>query len=140
MQAGPEPNLITISIYHLHKDAAGLEDIGHLGNLFCGMKRRVAVLINAKEKELKGSVKIGEEDCYEVRVVYDSVRPQEATWCFSKKDFLPRCVHRRFPAPSAERVGQRWTLTEVEVDPVYLKDPFKLRAPDGFTKAVRPVP
>jgi hypothetical protein len=95
--------------------------------------------INGKEKELKGSVKIGNEDCYEVSVVYDTPRHQQATWYFSKKDFLPRGLYRTYSA-SDDGPGQRWTLTEVEVDPVYLKDPFPLRLPDGYTRTDEPAP
>ena len=45
--------------------------------------------------ELKGSKKISGEDCYEIHVVYASENAPEATWYFSKKDFLPRRVECR---------------------------------------------
>ena len=95
--------------------------------------------INGKEKELKGSIKIGDEDCYEVRVLYDTPQLQRATWYFSKKDFLPRRLCRTY-SRSDDGPGQRWTLTEVEVDPVYLKDPFPLRLPEGYMRTDEPAP
>ncbi len=89
--------------------------------------------INGKKQDLKGTTKVGDEDCYEVNVEY-SQAGLEATWFFSKKDFLPRRVDRRFQAPTGEKGGTQLTVTKLTVDPKLDKDPFKLVVPEGFTK------
>ncbi len=89
--------------------------------------------IKAKKQELKGSAKVGEEDCYEVDVQY-SQEGVEATWFFSKKDFLPRRVDRRFQSPTGEKGGSQLIVTKLTLNPKIDKDPFKLVVPEGFTK------
>ena len=95
--------------------------------------------INGREQQLRGSKKIGGEDCYEVYVVYSN-RLQQAIWYISKKDYLPRSVIRRQPGPSGERLEEQWTLTDVVVDPQAGKEPFKLRLPAGYTRTNDPAP
>jgi len=89
--------------------------------------------INGKKQELKGTTKVGDEDCYEVNVEYGQAGV-EATWFFSKKDFLPRRVDRRFQTPTGEKGGTQLIVTKLTVDPKIEKDPFKLVVPEGFTK------
>lgn len=89
--------------------------------------------INGDKKELKGSKKIGGEDCYEVHVVYAGGRG-EAVWHFSKKDFLPRARHDLFNLPDGGKGGRQRILTDVVVDPKFDKDPFKFSLPKGYTK------
>ncbi|UCC31045.1 MAG: hypothetical protein JSU86_01970 [Phycisphaerales bacterium] len=95
--------------------------------------------INSRKQELRGTKKIGGEDCYEVYVVYTN-RLLQAIWYFSKKNFLPRSVIRRQSGPSGERLEEQWTLTDVVVDPDVGKDPFKLRLPAGYTQSHDPAP
>ena len=90
--------------------------------------------INGKKAELKGTRSIGGEDCYEVHVVYANDR-QEATWCFSKKDFLPRCRMDRFNRTDGqEPITREKTLTQLVADPKFDGDSFKFRLPAGYTK------
>ncbi len=89
--------------------------------------------INGKKQELKGTTKVGDEDCYEVNVEY-SQPGVEATWFFSKKDFLPRRVDRRFQTPTGEKGGTQLIVTKLTLNPKIDKDPFKLVVPEGFTK------
>jgi len=89
--------------------------------------------INAKKQELKGTTKVGDEDCYEVNVEYQ-LAGVEATWFFSKKDFLPRRVDRRFQLPTGEKGSTQLIVTKLTVDPKLDKEPFKLVVPEGFTK------
>ena len=92
--------------------------------------------INGRSQELKGSVKIGDEDCYEIHVVYAADRAPQATWAFSKKDFLPRRRIDAFPAALAG--GQAGTtiktITNLVVEPKLDEDAFKLKLPEGYTK------
>lgn len=95
--------------------------------------------INGREQQLRGSKKIGGEDCYEVYVVYSN-RLLQAIWYFSKKDFLPRSVIRTRSASAGQRLEEQWTLTDIVVDPEVGKDPFKLRLPAGYTRRNDPTP
>ncbi len=89
--------------------------------------------INSDSQELKGSKKIGSEECYEVRVTYAGGRA-EAIWHFSKKDFLPRARHDLFTTPSGDKGGQLRTITDLVVNPKFDKDPFKFSLPKGYTR------
>ena len=89
--------------------------------------------IKATKQELKGSTKVGDEDCYEIHVTYTDAG-QEATWFFSKKDFLPRRADRFRKMPTGETGSSQLIVTKLTVDPKLDKDPFKLVVPEGFTK------
>jgi outer membrane lipoprotein-sorting protein len=89
--------------------------------------------INGKKQELKGTTKVGDEDCYEVHVEY-SQAGLEATWFFSKKDFLPWRVDRFRQMPTGEKGETQLIVTKLAVDPKLDKDFFKLVVPEGFTK------
>lgn len=89
--------------------------------------------INGDKQELKGSKKIGGEDCYEVHVIYAGGRGK-AVWHFSKKDFLPRARLDLFTTPGGEKGGRQRILTDVVVDPKLDKDVFKFKLPEGYTK------
>ncbi len=91
--------------------------------------------INGEKKELKGTTKIGDEECYEIYVKYAG-QGQEANWFFSKKDFLPRRVDRKFAArEGAEPNVRQLTVTSLTVDPKFDNDPFKFELPEGYTKS-----
>ena len=90
--------------------------------------------INGKEIELRGTVKIGNEECHKIFVAYSNVQVQ-AIWYFSTKDFLPRGVERLRANPQDPKdIGAVvWKLTNLVPDPVFVADPFKARVPDGYT-------
>ena len=91
--------------------------------------------INGEKKELKGTTKIGDQDCYEIFVKYAG-QGQEANWFFSKKDFLPRRVDRKFAAREGGEAGVRQLIvTSLTVAPKFDKDPFKFELPEGYTKS-----
>jgi outer membrane lipoprotein-sorting protein len=96
--------------------------------------------INAAKVELKESQMIGEEDCYVVHVKYRAERPEEAEWCFSKKDFLPRQVIRIQGDPSGTSSTMTLTVTDLVADPEIDKDTFKLALPEGFEKTSKSAP
>jgi len=89
--------------------------------------------INATKHELRGSKTIGGEDCYEIHVGYAN-QAQEATWYFSKKDFLPRGRIDFFRVPNQPEGGQQKFLKNLKVDPPIDADAFKLKLPEGYTK------
>lgn len=85
--------------------------------------------INGKKQELLGSEKVGEEDCYKIRVEY-AREGLEATWCFSKKDFLPRS--RQDKQGTRETVRQ---ITNLVIGPKLDEETFKFKLPEGYTQS-----
>ncbi len=90
--------------------------------------------INGKKQELTGSKTIGGEDCYEIHVVYAAAQASEATWYFSKKDFLPRGRTDVYKDVQGEGGTVEKMITNLVVDPKFDKDAFKLKLPAGYTK------
>ncbi len=89
--------------------------------------------LKAEKVELKGTTKVGDEECYDVFVSYGQDNG-EGVWSISKKDFLPRRVERSFPRPDGGKGGRLVTLTDLVVNPKIEGDPFKLVVPQGFSK------
>ena len=89
--------------------------------------------INGRSQELKGITKVGDEECFEIHVVY-AAGNQESHWFFSTKDYLPRRRDSIFTGQDGQRQGRQVILTSLEVDPKFEKSPFKLVLPEGFTK------
>jgi hypothetical protein len=90
--------------------------------------------INGRSRELLGSKMIGDEDCYEIHVVYASEQAPEAVWYFSKRDFLPRCRVDKFTLPDGRKGAIKKTITRLEVEPKLDGDAFVLKLPEGYTK------
>ncbi len=89
--------------------------------------------MKAEKVELKGTAKIGDQECYEVHVHYGK-DAGDGAWFLAKKDFLPRRVERTFPTQGGEMGGRQTTLSDLVVNPALEKDAFKLKLPEGFTK------
>lgn len=87
--------------------------------------------LNGKSRELKGSEKVGDEDCYIVHVVYAAPQAPQGTWSFSKKDFLPR---RRIDVTGGPGNTQIKTITNLVIDPKVDDEVFKLKLPEGYSK------
>lgn len=88
--------------------------------------------INSVKAEIQGTEKIGDEECWQIHVLY---RPTlEAIWYFSKKDHLPRRVDRVNTNASGEKGAAQLTLTDLKVDPKFPEDPYKLVVPEGYEK------
>ncbi|UCE60680.1 MAG: hypothetical protein JSU63_02805 [Phycisphaerales bacterium] len=90
--------------------------------------------IQGRSRELRGSQNIGGVDCYEVHVVYAAERAPEGTWCFSKKDFLPRRRIDHYSLQDGQTGTITKTITNLEIDPKVDKTIFKLKLPEGYTK------
>jgi hypothetical protein len=90
--------------------------------------------INGKSQKLTGSKEIGGVECYEIHVVYAAEQAPEATWYFSKKDFLPRCRIDAYTFPDGQKGTVEKTVTKLVVDPKLDEDTFKLKLPKGYTK------
>lgn len=88
--------------------------------------------VNSEKAEITGSETIGDQDCYVINVVY---RPKlEATWYFSKKDYLPRRVDRIVVSPTDERGAQQLTVTHLVTEVKNADAAFKLTVPEGYEK------
>ena len=91
--------------------------------------------LEAESVELKETVTIEGEPCYEIHVPKEA--PPSLIWYVSKKDLLPRRVVRVYPSredPKGEDGTTQLTIFKLEVNPKLDKDPFKLHVPEGFTK------
>jgi outer membrane lipoprotein-sorting protein len=89
--------------------------------------------LGAAKRELLGSRKVGDVDCYEVHIVY--TEGMEAVWCFSKKDFLPRSRSEKFKTKDGADASLTKTITQLEVNQPIEDSLFKLSAPAGYEKA-----
>ena len=96
--------------------------------------------INGEKEELKGTDQVGGHECHVIHVVYGFGRGQEATWYFSKKDFLPRGVDRIMVDPRSGKGALELVITDLVVDPKLDKDTFTLVLPEGFKKTERSAP
>ena len=90
--------------------------------------------INGRSRELRGSKTMDGEDCYEVHVVYAVARAPEATWYFSKKDFLPRGRIDTFAPAGAQRQVWQKMVSNLVANPKLDESVFKLKLPEGYTK------
>ena len=90
--------------------------------------------INGRSREFKGSKVINGVDCYQIHVVYTREDAPPSTWCFGKKDFLPRQRIDEFTLQNGEKFTQTRTLANLVADPKLDPDTFKLKLPEGYTK------
>jgi len=83
--------------------------------------------------ELKGTAKVGDQECYEVVIKPTGPQAPELHWFISKKDLLPRKIVRIY-----DREGEKGTtelaVHDLKVDPKLDRNPFKLVPPPGFKK------
>ena len=85
--------------------------------------------IKAESKTMKGTKTVGGVECYEIDINYGAAVGQKASWCFSKKDYLPR---RRVDITS--RGTTEKTITNLVVDPKIDDSTFKMKLPEGYTQ------
>jgi len=92
--------------------------------------------LNGKVKELKGIEKVGDEECYHVRVEYGGPAEGQVTdWWFSTKDFLPRRADRVQTDPtSGQQAGTKLVITGLEINPKADEKAFALVVPAGYEK------
>ena len=129
-----------------HQNKKAYEDIdpavmGSLGrNLMAGMmieflyETPFTDEVNGKSHELKGSKTIAGVDCYDIYVVYQAEQAPKATWCFGKKDFLPRCRTDHYTLQNDQTGTVTKTISNLVADPKLDKEAFKLKLPEGYTK------
>lgn len=87
--------------------------------------------LNGKSQELRGSKDIGGEDCFEIHVVYNTPDSNEATWYFSKKDYLPRGRIDHVKQGNATGTVEKM-VTNLVANPEITNDSFSMTVPDGY--------
>ncbi|MCH8146697.1 MAG: DUF2092 domain-containing protein [Planctomycetes bacterium] len=87
--------------------------------------------ITAESKIIKGTKTIGGVECFEIDINYRADGGQKATWCFSKKDFLPRKRVDTFRRGENESTQEK-TITNLVVDPKIDDATFKMKLPEGY--------
>ena len=88
-------------------------------------------VIRSGTMDLKDETKIGDEECYVVHLKPSD--PPETVWYFAKKDLLPRRVTRLYKREDKEGTTEL-SLTDVVVNPTFVRSPFKPVVPKGYTK------
>ncbi|MGD2110235.1 MAG: DUF2092 domain-containing protein [Phycisphaerae bacterium] len=89
--------------------------------------------INGRDHKLLGTKTVGGEACYEVAVTYSGIN-QEAVWCFSKKDLLPRSVQRSRLMLTGKKGTEEWVLTNLVVGPEVEDDTYAFKLPTGYRR------
>ena len=89
--------------------------------------------LKAEKVELRDSVKVGDDDCYQVAIPNPNGQG-ESIWYFAKKDFLPRRRDRIMVNPAGEKGSREVNLADLKVDPALEGNPFKAVTPEGFKK------
>lgn len=89
--------------------------------------------INGKKRELAGSKTMDGVDCYEIHVTYAVEEAPDATWFFSKKDFVPLGRIDTVTLSEGKRGAVEKTVGKLELNPKLEADEFKLKLPAGYT-------
>lgn len=91
----------------------------------------LANVIKSGEIELRGDVKVGDEDCRELYMKHRDTGT--AVWAVSKKDFLPRKVTRMIKNDQGEATTEL-LISDLVVNPQFIRNPFDMVCPEGFKK------
>ena len=89
----------------------------------------LADVLKGGEIELKGDVKVGEEECREIFMKFPDTGAM--TWAVSKKDFLPRKVTRHIKGEEGEATTEL-VISDLVVNPQFVRNPFEMICPQGF--------
>lgn len=93
--------------------------------------------LEADKIELGEPATIGGDKCFQVVIQgqREGRRQPDQVWYFAEKDYLPRQFSQVYILKGQTSVYGSWdmTLANVVVDPKTDEEPFKLKAPDGFT-------
>lgn len=91
----------------------------------------LADILKGGEIELKGETKVGEEDCREVYMKFPDTGAM--IWAVSKKDMLPRKITRIVKGEEGEATTEL-IISDLVINPQYVRNPFEMICPDGFKK------
>lgn len=96
-----------------------------------GVPDPLAGVMKNGEIELRGEVKVGNEDCRELYM--KSRDTGTAVWAVSKKDFLPRKVTRLIKNEQGE-ASTELVFSDLVVNPQFIRNPFEMICPEGYKK------
>lgn len=82
--------------------------------------------------QLKGTQRVGGEECYVLYV--EGEQPPTLLYYIAIKDYLPRKVTRVYKNDEGEEGTTELTIRNLTVNPSFVKNPFALVVPAGFTK------
>jgi hypothetical protein len=91
----------------------------------------LADILKSGEIELRGDVKIGDEDCRELYMKHADSGTM--IWAVSKKDHLPRKVTRLIQNDQGEATTEL-TLSDLVVNPQFVRNPFEMVCPEDYKK------
>lgn len=91
----------------------------------------LADIIKSGEIELRGEVSMGGEDCRELYMKHADTGAM--VWAVSKKDFLPRKVTRLIKNDQGEATTEL-VISDLVVNPQFIRNPFEMVCPEGFKK------
>ncbi len=95
-------------------------------------KEPLAELVKVENVELKDSVSVEGQDCWQVHIARSDTRAE--TWFISKSDSLPRRIDRLYVNEKKETGSTRLIIRELTVKNEMNLAPFKLNVPAGFTQ------
>jgi hypothetical protein len=91
-----------------------------------------AEALKSNELRLADPARVDDEDCYAVWI--KSPTNPEALWSLSKRDFLPRKIAFAQTNQDGKEATAENILHKLTVNPTFVKNPFELVVPEGYTK------
>lgn len=89
----------------------------------------LAGILKDGQIELRGEVKIGDEECRELFMKHPDTG--EMMWAVSKKDHLPRKVTRFIKNEQGEATTEL-TFSDLVINPQFIRNPFEMICPEGY--------
>lgn len=86
----------------------------------------------ASTVQLKDSQRVGGEECYVVYI--EGEHPPTILYYIATKDYLPRKITRTYKNKEGEEGTTELTIRNLVVNPSFVKNPFAVVVPAGFTK------
>ena len=91
----------------------------------------LADVLKGGEIELRDEVKVGSDECREIFMKFPDTGAM--IWAVSKKDFLPRKVTRIVKGEEGEATTEL-LISDLVVNPQFIRNPFEMICPEGFKK------
>ncbi len=82
--------------------------------------------------QLKDTQRAGGEDCYVLYI--EGEQPPTLLYYIAIKDYLPRKITRVYKNDEGEEGTTELTIRDLQVNPTFVKSPFAVVVPAGFTK------
>ena len=89
--------------------------------------------VKSFKNELLGEEMVGDEACYQIKIVYSENQNNVAIWSISKKDYLPRKRVDFYTLRDGSKGTVIKTLTKVVIEPKTKTNTYKMKLPEGYT-------